>query len=56
MEKYGCPVAMNKNNHTEIQKLSNNNSYLISAESAIKSIYMGDIFVAVWNKMYTKSY
>ena len=51
MEKYGCPVAMNKNNHTEIQKLSNNNSYLISAESAIKSIYMGDIFVAVWNKM-----
>lgn len=54
MEKYGCPVAMNKNNHTEIQKLSNNNSYLISAESAIKSIYMGDIFVAVWNKMYTK--
>lgn len=46
---------MNKNNYSGCNDISNNNFSVISAEKAIEWIYLGDLFVAVWNKMYRRS-
>ena len=54
IEESGCDIAMNKNNHTEIRSLSRDNCCVVDSEKAIEWIYMGDVFVAVWNKMYRK--
>lgn len=56
LELNHCDIAMNKNNYTEIKSTTNNISYVIDSEKAIEWIYLGDIFVAVWNKMYRKSF
>ena len=55
LEKSSCDVAMNKNNYSGCNDISNNNFSVISAEKAIEWIYLGDLFVAVWNKMYRRS-
>lgn len=54
LEESGCDIAMNKNNYTETHNRSRNNFFVIDSEKAIEWIYMGDVFVAVWNKMYRK--
>ena len=55
LEKSSCDVVMNKNNYSGCNDISNNNFSVISAEKAIEWIYLGDLFVAVWNKMYRRS-
>ena len=55
MEESGCDIAMNKNNYSTNQGISSDNCYVISSEKAIEWIYLGNIFVAVWNKMYRRS-
>ena len=54
LENTDCDIAMNKNNYTKKKCCIEHNSYVVDVETAIKWIYMGDIFVAVWNKMYKK--
>lgn len=55
MEESECDVVMNKNNFTERNKnFSSNDRSVVNSEKAMEWIYMGDIFVAVWNKMYKK--
>ena len=52
-----CEMVMNRSNYLDNKKYkSKNNSYIISAEKAIEWIYLGKIFVAVWNKMYKTSF
>ena len=41
-------------NQTETKKISSDEYSIVKAEKAIEWIYLGDIFVAVWNKMYRK--
>lgn len=55
LEKSSCDVVMNKNNYSGCNDVSNNNFSVIRAEKAIEWIYLGDLFVAVWNKMYRRS-
>ena len=55
LEKSSCDVVMNKNNYSGCNDISKNNFSVISAEKAIEWIYLGDLFVAVWNKMYRRS-
>lgn len=54
LEKSGCDVVMNKNNYSGCHDVSSNDFSVISAEKAIEWIYLGDLFVAVWNKMYRR--
>lgn len=55
LEKSNCDIAMNKNNYSGGETVSSNSFSVIRAEKAIEWIYLGDIFVAVWNKMYRRS-
>lgn len=54
LEKSKCDIAMNKNNYTETQRITGDKCNIIKSEKVIEWIYMGEIFVAVWNKMYRK--
>ena len=54
LEVSRCDIAMNKINYTETNNLSSDEYSIVKAEKAIEWIYLGDIFVAVWNKMYRK--
>lgn len=58
IERYKCDIAMNTNNFTSIDSLQVDYeySYTIKAEKAIEYIYLGHIFVAVWNKIYRRSF
>lgn len=53
--KYNCDVGMSKNNYSVVDSKSIDADYLISDMQAIESIYLGNIFVAVWNKIYRMS-
>ena len=53
---YKTEIGMNINNYSHNNQKSRNNSYSITAEKAIELIYLGDIFVAVWNKIYSRSF
>lgn len=55
IQKYKCKVAMNKNNFSVLSSKSKDEDYTISDLQAIENIYLGNIFVAVWNKMYSLS-
>lgn len=55
MKESGCNIAMNKNNYSDVRAISNDNQYVVSSDKVTEWIYLGDIFVAVWNKMYKKS-
>ena len=46
---------MNKNNYSDYSMNSSDKEYVVEAEKAIEWIYLGDIFVAVWNKIYKMS-
>ena len=48
-----CPVGMNINNFYADSGQTKDKTYTISAEKAIEWIYMGQLFVAVWNKIYS---
>ena len=52
-----CDIAMNLNNHTyKSADVKQDNQRVISALTAMEYIYNGEIFVAVWNKMYKMSF
>lgn len=51
-----CLVGMDKNNFYADSGNLINKSYTISAEEAIELIYMGQIFVSVWNKIYSTAF
>jgi glycosyltransferase involved in cell wall biosynthesis len=53
--KNNCSVGMGKSYYSINSSASQDNEYVISAEKAIEWIYSGDIFVAVWNKIYKNS-
>ncbi len=55
IENTGCDVAMNRNNFSEYNKRSSDSVYSVDAEKAIEWIYLGKVFVAVWNKIYKSS-
>lgn len=52
IEKSKCDIGMNKYNYAITGTSSTENRYIVSAEKAIEWIYLGDLFVAVWNKIY----
>jgi len=56
LEKENSNVVMNRRNFSQFNQASSNDTYIISAEKAIEWIYLGKIFVAVWNKMYRASW
>ena len=56
IEKTNCEIAMNKNNFSDNTRISRDSTYVVTAEKAIEWIYLGDIFVAVWNKIYKTSF
>lgn len=53
MEKNKCEIGMNKNNYSNDNMNSSDREYVVSDEKAIEWIYLGNIFVAVWNKIYS---
>lgn len=55
IEKHGCDIGMDKNNYMVEKTMSVDKSYRVSAEKAIEWIYLGTLFVAVWNKIYKTS-
>lgn len=55
VEDNKCEIAMNKNNFSDYNKKSSEKEYVVRAEKAIEWIYLGNIFVAVWNKIYKTS-
>lgn len=54
LKDYECDIVMNKNNYTATQKFSSDNCAVVDSEKVIEWIYLGDVFVAVWNKIYRK--
>ncbi len=53
VEKNKCEIGMNKNNYSDDNMNSSDREYVVSDEKAIEWIYLGNIFVAVWNKIYS---
>lgn len=56
IEKYNCDLVYNINNYSQYNTKSRERESVISSEKAIEWIYLGKIFVAVWNKMYRTSF
>ncbi len=54
VKTYHCDIGMNKNNYHTGKTKSTDNIYSVSAEKAIEWIYSDEIFVAVWNKIYSR--
>lgn len=53
--QYNCEIGMNKNNYSSENRKSCKScdcNTIIKSEKVIEWIYLGDIFVAVWNKIY----
>lgn len=53
VEKNKCEIGMNKNNYSDDNMNSSDREYVVLDEKAIEWIYLGNIFVAVWNKIYS---
>lgn len=56
MEGTGCEVGMDRNFHTVGGSPSSGEKYKVSAEKAAEWIYLGEIDVAVWNKIYNAEF
>ncbi len=53
-EASGCPCVYNKSNYGDGLSDKNKDGYFsVDAEKAIEWIYTGEVFVAVWNKIYS---
>lgn len=50
-----CSIGMNKSNYSLSKDNFSSKEYIVTAEKAIEWIYLGDLFVAVWNKIYRTS-
>ena len=49
-------IGMNKNNYSDDNMNSSDREYVVSDEKAIEWIYLGDIFVEVWTKIYSMQF
>lgn len=56
VKSQNCEIAMNKRNYSEFNAKSSDKTYTVSSEKAIEWIYTGELFVAVWNKIYKTSF
>lgn len=54
----GCDVAMSRNNYSEdvMNQVEEDSIMLLDSETVIEQIYLGKIFVAVWNKIYRRTF
>lgn len=53
VKKSDALIGMNKNNYSTGKLKTNNVEYTVSGETAIEWLYSGELFVAVWNKIYS---
>lgn len=53
IESCGTEIGMNKNNFSINKSKDSDEKYVVSAEKGIEWLYSGDVFVAVWNKIYS---
>ncbi len=53
-----CDIAMNENNfdNENMRQIARDNRRVVKAEAVIEWIYLEKIFVAVWNKIYKRSF
>ena len=56
VDKNKCEIGMNKYKYSDDNMNSSDREYVVSDEKAIEWIYLGDIFVAVWNKIYSMQF
>lgn len=56
IRKYDCKIAMNRYNYSSTNTKNFDKTYIISDKKAIEWVYLGKIFVAVWNKMYQTTF
>ncbi len=56
IESQKCSVGVNKNNYTNGSERSSTRTYQVQSEKVIEWIYRGDVFVAVWNKIYSTAF
>ncbi len=54
VSKNGSLIGMNKNNYSTGKIKTNEERYVVKSETAIEWIYSNEIFVAVWNKIYSR--
>lgn len=56
LKNNNCSVGMDTKNFYAGSTQTENKTYTVSAEKAIEWIYMGKLFVAVWNKIYNTAF
>ena len=56
VKTFDLPIGMNKNFYSVYNKVSSEKIYSIDSLKAMEWIYLGNIFVAVWNKIYKTSF
>lgn len=54
VKETGSMIGMNKNNYSTGKIRTSEKRYTVKAETAIEWIYSDEIFVAVWNKIYSR--
>lgn len=54
VKETGTLIGMNKNNYSSSRLKTTEKKYTVEAEKAIEWIYSNEIFVAVWNKIYSR--
>lgn len=54
IKETGTLIGMNKNNYSVSKLKTTEKIYTVEAEKAIEWIYSDEIFVAVWNKIYSR--
>ena len=54
VKETGTLIGMNKNNYSASRLKTTEKKYTVEAEKAIEWIYSDEIFVAVWNKIYSR--
>lgn len=53
---YKCEIGLNKNQISDYNTKSSNRVSIISSEKAIEWLYLGKIDVAVWNKIFDRTF
>lgn len=54
LNETGALIGMNKNNFSVSKTKTTEKKYTVKAEKVIEMIYLDEIFVAVWNKIYSR--
>ena len=57
VSEYELPIGMNKfNYYTDDTIETKDSNYIVSAEKVIEWLYSGEMFVAVWNKIFSREF